>query len=128
MRERLASKNTCPKKSDFENAVEDMEAAEKRRLQKAERDRIRAKLEQERLELAKKEQLRLEAEEREKFLKEQHLADVEATAPFISLLNQFGEELNVNIKEREDYLERLRAERERFETERRLWRQRKSVG
>jgi hypothetical protein len=113
-------------RSDYLNAVEEMETAEKRRLARAESERRRLKQEKERLELAKKEELRLRLEAEEKALEEMRQRDEIIIAPFIAVLNNLAQEIDTQRQVRANYIAQITAERERFEEERRLTRQNRS--
>lgn len=114
-------------KSDYANAVEELEATEKKRLARAENERRRKIREQERLELAIKEEERMRLEKEQRDLEEQRKQDEEAVQAFVVTLGDFAEQLAYHLAEREAYLAELRAEREKFEEERRLARERRAV-
>lgn len=105
--------------SDFADAVEEMEAAERRRLSRAEQERRRRIAEQERLELAKKEEERLRREEAARVDAEQLRQDRIDNQPLIVELTYFAQQLPTNKQARAAYEAQLAAERARFEEERR---------
>lgn len=113
--------------SDFANAVEELEAAENKRLTQAERERRRRAEaerrrlaeEQERLELARKEEERLRQEEQDRRLAEQRKLDEADNRPFVLEMAYFTEQLAVAKQTRAAYLAQLSAERVQFEEERR---------
>lgn len=126
LREDDAAKNKQLEKSDFLNAAEQLEMAEKRRLARAERERRRLKEEQERLELAKKEEERLRLEAEQKEIEKQRLIDEIATAQIVLVLGNFAQEIESQKAIRESYISELKAEREKFEQERREVREKRS--
>lgn len=128
MRQDELSRRRPAVKSDYSDAVEELEAAEQRRLSRAEKERRRRQLEQERLELARQEEERLRAEEQARQQQEQQQQDEEAVLPFRLVLGRFAEELPTYRQQRADYLSDLQAERDRFEEERRQRRERKQTG
>ena len=105
--------------SDFADAVEEMEAAECRRLTRAEQERRRRAAEQERQELARIEEERLRQEEAARRQEEQRLRDEEDNRPFVLELACFAEQLASAKETRAAYLAELAADRARFEEERR---------
>lgn len=113
-------------KSDFSDAVEQMELAENRRLARAERERRRAKEEQERIELAKKEEERLRLEANKKAMEEQGLQDEQILQPFLVVLGGFFEEIQEQKILRENYLLKLKADKENFEKQRNLMRKKRA--
>lgn len=128
LREAEAEKQKNVTISDYSNAVEEMEAAERRRLSRAERERRRLKEEQERLELAQKEEERLRLEAEAKALEEQRAEDEIAVQPFVVVLSGFLEEMRVQQALRAEYISQLKAERESFEEQRRIKRQKNVNG
>ncbi|MBQ7035796.1 MAG: DUF2357 domain-containing protein [Clostridia bacterium] len=126
-RAQAAKKEKTADRSDFTNAVEELEAAEQRRLERAERERRRLQLEQERLELARKEEERLRLEQKQKQQQAQRKEDEEVLAPIIVVINGFAAELAAQRQERKAYLDQLKAEREQFEEQRRLRRQKRDA-
>lgn len=127
MRQNELAKRRSTPKSDFVDAVEEMEAAERRRLSRAEKERRYREEERERQELARleEERLRLEKEERER--EQLRIQDEQTVQPFVRLLAAFSNELPDQKQERADYLAFLRAERDRFDEERRSRRQKKQT-
>lgn len=105
--------------SDFADAVEEMEAAERRRLTRAEQERRRRAAEQERQELAKIEEERLRQREAARRQEEQRLLDEENNRPFVLELAYFAEQLASAKENRAAYVAELAADRARFEEERR---------
>ncbi len=128
LRKEAEEKEKTVTKSDFENAVEEMDAAEKRRLSRAERERRRLQEERERLELARQEEERLRLENEARLLEQQSIEDAENVKHFLVILSAFEDELVVQKYERQVYVSRICEEKERFERERKEWRARKSVG
>lgn len=127
LREEEANKTRKTDKSDYLNAVEEMEAAEKRRLARAERERKRAIEEQERLELAIKEEQRLRLEAEAKALEEQRQKDEETVAPFVVVLSGFTQEIESQKTLRDNYIRELNEEREKFEAGRKIIREKRSA-
>lgn len=105
--------------SDFADAVEELEAAEQRRLSRAEQERRRRAAEQERQELAKKEEERLRQEEAARRSEEQRKQDVADNRPYVLELAYFAEQLATAKETRAAYLAQLASERAQFEEERR---------
>ena len=105
--------------SDFADAVEEMEAAERRRLTRAEQERRRRAAEQERQELAKIEAERLRQEEALRRQEEQRLQDEEDNRSFVLELTCFAEQLGSAKEARAVYEAELAADLARFEEERR---------
>ena len=126
-RAQAAKKEKTADRSDFTHAVEELEAAEQRRLERAERERRRLQLEQERLELARKEEERLRLEQEQKQQQAQRKEDEEVLAPIIVVIDGFAAELAAQRQERKAYLDQLKAEREQFEEQRRLRRQKRDA-
>ena len=104
-----------------------MEAAEKRRLARAERERKRAIEEQERLEFAIKEEQRLRLEAEAKALEEQRQKDEETVAPFVVVLSGFMQEIELQKTLRDNYIRELNEERAKFEAERKIIREKRSA-
>lgn len=126
-RAEAAKKEKKADRSDFTHAVEELEAAEQRRLERAERERRRLQQEQERLELARKEEERLRLEQEQKQQQAQRKEDEEVLAPIIVVIDGFAAELAAQRQERKAYLDQLKAEREQFEEQRRLRRQKRDA-
>lgn len=105
--------------SDFADAVEELEAAERRRLERAEQERRRKAAELERQELAKQEAERLRREEMARQAAAQRKVDEADNRSFILELAYFAEQLSTNKQTRADYLTQMAAERAQFEEERR---------
>ncbi len=126
LREENKEKNKKISKSDYSDAVQEMEAAEKRRLARAECQRRLIKEEQERLELAKKEEERLRLEADKKAMEEMRLQDEQITLPFVVVLSGFIEEVQEQMIVRENYISKLKTDRENFEAERRLMRKKRT--
>lgn len=105
--------------SDFADAVEEMEAAERRRLSRAEQERRRRAAEQERQELAKKEEERLRQEEAARRSEQQRKLDEADNRPYVIELAYFAEQLATAKETRAAYLAQLDAERAQWEEERR---------
>ncbi|MBR3778448.1 MAG: hypothetical protein IKL13_01820 [Clostridia bacterium] len=122
-RAKLDERQKVATKSDFSDAVEEMEAAERRRLSQAERERRRLAEEQKRQELAKQEEARLRQEERERHAAEQRKLDEAENRPFMLELAYFTERLPAAREDRRVFAQQLRAEREQFEAERQRRRQ-----
>lgn len=118
-RSKDAEKQNKKVTSDFADAVEEMEMAERRRLNRAEQERRRLAKEQERLALARQEEERLRQEEAARRLEEQHRLDVADNRSFVIELMYFAEQLPTNKQMRFAYMEQLTAERAQFEEERR---------
>ncbi len=122
-REEEAAKKKNAARSDFENAVEELEAAEQRRLARAENERRRLQEEEERLVLARKEEERLRLQKREQEQAKQRQQDREELASIVVVLDAFSAELAEQRRERERYLKRLADDRKEFEDTIRLRRQ-----
>ena len=127
-READAAKKTTPARSDFEYAVEEMEAAEKRRLARAESERRRLQEEEERRALARKEEERLRLEKQREERETQAREDREALSEIVVLLGGFPADAAKQYRERERYLKNLADERKEFEEQRRLRRELKLRG
>lgn len=119
-RENAAQKVKKAELSDFGDAVEDIKAAEKRRLERAELKRRRELEEKERLELARQEEMRLALEQEQKKLAEQLEKDKKDLEPIFVVVNNFKADLPQQQQLRRDYISKLNAEREQFEESRRL--------
>ena len=126
LRQENEEKNKKISKSDYSDAVEQMEAAENRRLARAERERRRIKEEQERLELAKKEEERLRLEAENKAIEELRLQDEQIMQPFVVVLSGFIGEMQEQKLLRENYISKLKTDREQFEAQRRLMREKRA--
>ena len=122
----LAKRRTAPK-SDYLDAVEEMEAAERRRLSRAEQERRRREEERERQELARLEEERLRLEREAQEQEQQRILDEQTVQPFVRLLAAFAQELPDQKQERAEYLAFLKAERDRFDEERRSRRRQKQA-
>ena len=105
--------------SDFADAVEELEAAERRRVTRAEQERRRRAAEAERQELAKLEAERLHQEELARQSAEQRKLDEEVNRPFVLELAYFTEQLASIKQVRAEYAAQLAAERAAFEEQRR---------
>lgn len=125
-RHKAAEKTKVVTTSDFADAVEEMEAAQRRREARAEAERRRQAEEQERLELARAEEERLRQEEAARRDAEQRRTDVEDNRPLVIELEYFREQLLVRKQERAQFLAELAADRARFEEERRARRARRN--
>ncbi len=125
-RRKAAEKQKTLVRSEFENAVEEMEASEQRRLVRAERERVRLQQEQERMELARQEEERLRLQQEQERLEQQRREDEEALASITVVLGGFAAQLALQQQERQAYLAELRLEQEQFEEQRRLRRQNKA--
>ncbi|MBQ7107704.1 MAG: hypothetical protein IJN95_01280 [Clostridia bacterium] len=119
-RENAAQKVKKAELSDFGDAVEDIKAAEKRRLERAELKRRRELEEKERLELARQEEMRLALEQEQKKLAEQLEQDKKDLESIFVVVNNFKADLPQQQQLRRDYISKLNAEREQFEESRRL--------
>lgn len=119
-RENAAQKVKKAELSDFGDAVEDIKAAEKRRLERAELKRRRELEEKERLELARQEEMRLALEQEQKKLAEQLEKDKKDLESIFVVVNNFKVDLPQQQQLRRDYISKLNAEREQFEESRRL--------
>jgi len=119
-RENAAQKVKKAELSDFGDAVEDIKAAEKRRLERAELKRRRELEEKERLELARQEEMRLALEQEQKKLAEQLEQDKKDLESIFVVINNFKADLPQQQQLRHDYISKLNAEREQFEESRRL--------
>lgn len=119
-RENAAQKVKKAELSDFGDAVEDIKAAEKRRLERAELKRRRELEEKERLELARQEEMRLALEQEQKKLAEQLEQDKKDLESIFVVVNNFKADLPQQQQLRKDYIRKLNAEREQFEESRRL--------
>ncbi|MBQ3562844.1 MAG: hypothetical protein IJA13_04790 [Clostridia bacterium] len=119
-RENAAQKVKKAELSDFGDAVEDIKAAEKRRLERAELKRRRELEEKERLELARQEEMRLALEQEQKKLAEQLEKDKKDLESIFVVVNNFKADLPQQQQLRRDYISKLNAEREQFEESRRL--------
>lgn len=105
--------------SDFADAVEELEAAERRRVTRVEQERRRRAAEAERQELAKLEAERLHQEELARQSAEQRKLDEEVNRPFVLELAYFTEQLASTKQVRAEYAAQLAAERAAFEEQRR---------
>ncbi len=119
-RENAAQKVKKAELSDFGDAVEDIKAAEKRRLERAELKRRRELEEKERLELARQEEMRLALEQEQKKLAEQLEQDKKDLESIFVVVNNFKADLPQQQQLRRDYISKLNAEREQFEESRSL--------
>ena len=114
--------------SDFADAVEEMEAAERRRLERAEQERRRKAAELERQELARQEAERLRQEEIARQNAARRKVDEADNRSFVLELAYFTEQLPTNKQTRADYLAQMAAERAQFEEERRQHRAQRQIG
>ena len=112
--------------SDFADAVEEMEAAQRRReireeerRRREEMERRRQAAEQERLELARAEEERLRQEEAARRSEEQRRLDEEDNRSLVIEFEYFREQLSARKELRAQYLAEMAADRARFEEERR---------
>ena len=105
-------------KSDFADAVEELEAAEQRRLARAEQERRRLAAEQERMELAQLEEERMRQAEMARRNEEQRRQDEADNRPFVLELSYFTQQLSDAKATRAAYLAQLDAERAQFEAQR----------
>ncbi len=114
--------------SDFADAVEELEAAERRRLERAEQERRRKAAELERQELARQEAERLRQEELARQNAARRKVDEADNRSFVLELAYFTEQLPSNKQTRADYLAQMAAERAQFEEERRQHRAQRQIG
>ncbi len=127
LREKEAAKQSKAQISDYADAADALELAERRRLARAEKERRRLQAQQERMALAQKEAQRLEQAREQLKAEAQAKEDTEKVQAFMVALGELPAMLQQQKAKRAAQQQELETERAAFEEERRVWRLRRAL-
>ncbi len=127
LREKEAAKQSKAQISDYADAADTLELAERRRLARAEKERRRLQAQQERVALAQKEAQRLEQAREQLKAEAQAKEDTEKVQAFMVALRELPAMLQQQQAKRAAQQQEMESERAAFEEERRMWRMRRAL-